>query len=135
MFDEAEAQTYLGVIAASQEKRRPLEPLVGALRSIKSGCEVEIMKASAEISARAHAKVCLCSEWCLLSLSWLMESCEKTMRFARPGLSEADLHAHFVYICARGSAERFAYVPVVASGISYAVESWCSSTLVENTGA
>ena len=64
VFDEAEAQTYLDVIAASQGKRRPLEPLVGALRSIKSGCEVEVMKASAEISARAHAKVCLCSVWC-----------------------------------------------------------------------
>ena len=61
-FDEAEAQTYLDVIAASQGKRRPLEPLVGALRSIKSGWEVEVMKASAEISARAHAKVCLWSE-------------------------------------------------------------------------
>lgn len=60
-FDEAEAQTYLDVIAASQWKRRPLEPLVGALRSIKSRCEVEVMKASAEISARAHAKVNLCS--------------------------------------------------------------------------
>ena len=63
-FDEAEAQTYLDVIAASQGKRRPLEPLVGALRSIKSGCEVEVMKASAEISARAHAKVSLRLEWC-----------------------------------------------------------------------
>jgi len=53
------------------------------------------MKASAEISARAHAK---------------------TMRFAQPGLSEANLHAHFEYICARGGAQRPAYVPVVASG-------------------
>ena len=63
-FDEAETQSYLDVIAASQGKWRPLEPLVGALRSIKSTWEVEIMKASAEISARAHAKVSLCSEWC-----------------------------------------------------------------------
>ena len=57
------------------------------------------------------------------------------MRFARPRLSEADFHAHFEYICARGGAERFADVPVVASGICYAVGSWCSLTLVENTGA
>ena len=51
-----------------------------------------------------------------LSLFWLTESCGKTMRFAQPGLSEADLHAHFEYICARGGAQRLAYVPVVASG-------------------
>ncbi len=38
------------------------------------------------------------------------------MRFAQPGLSEADLQAHFEYICARGGAQRPAYVPVVASG-------------------
>jgi len=41
---------------------------------------------------------------------------KKTMRFAQPGLSEADLQAHFEYICARGGAQRPAYVPVVASG-------------------
>ena len=58
--DEAEMRTYLDVISASQWKRRALAPLVGALRSIKSACEVEVMKASAEISARAHAKVSLC---------------------------------------------------------------------------
>jgi hypothetical protein len=40
----------------------------------------------------------------------------KTMRFAQPGLSEGDLRAHFEYICARGGAQRPAYVPVVASG-------------------
>ena len=72
-FDEVEAQTYLDVIAASQGKRRPLEPLVGALWSIKSGCEVEVMKTSAEISARAHAKVSLYSEWCCCLFFWLME--------------------------------------------------------------
>lgn len=48
--------TYMDVIA-STSKRKPLAPLVGALRSVKSACEVEVMKASAEISARAHAKV------------------------------------------------------------------------------
>lgn len=40
----------------------------------------------------------------------------QTMRFAQPGLSEGDLRAHFEYICARGGAQRPAYVPVVASG-------------------
>ena len=53
----AETQSYLDVIAASRSKRSSLAPLVGALRSVKSACEVEVMKASAEISARAHAKV------------------------------------------------------------------------------
>jgi intermediate cleaving peptidase 55 len=56
--DDAETpQSYLDVIAAAASKRRSLAPLVGALRSVKSRCEVEVMKASAEISARAHAKV------------------------------------------------------------------------------
>jgi hypothetical protein len=100
-FDDDHAETgtgsYMDVLATSMSmsKRKPLAPLVGALRSVKSECEVEVMKASAEISARAHAK---------------------TMRFAQPGLSEADLQAHFEYICARGGAQRPAYVPVVASG-------------------
>ncbi|KAH9037655.1 peptidase M24 [Lactarius pseudohatsudake] len=69
--------------------------LVGALRSVESAHEQEVMKASADISARAHAK---------------------TMRFAQPGLSEADLQAHFEYMCARSGVQRPAYVPVVASG-------------------
>ncbi|KAI0302970.1 peptidase M24 [Russula brevipes] len=88
-----EGPPHLDAVPAA--KRKPLAPLVGALRSVKSPCEVDVMRASAEISARAHAK---------------------TMRFAQPGLSEADLHAHFEYICARGGAQRPAYVPVVASG-------------------
>ena len=48
----------MDVVAAS--KRRPLAPLVGKLRSVKSASEIEVMKASAEISARAHAKVSEC---------------------------------------------------------------------------
>ncbi|KAH9172158.1 peptidase M24 [Lactarius sanguifluus] len=89
----SDPDAYLDAIAAS--KRRPLAPLVGALRSVKSTHEQEVMKASADISARAHAK---------------------TMRFAQPGLSEADLQAHFEYMCARSGVQRPAYVPVVASG-------------------
>lgn len=51
--------SYMDVLASSvsMSKRKPLTPVVGALRSVKSECEVEVMKASAEISARAHAKV------------------------------------------------------------------------------
>jgi intermediate cleaving peptidase 55 len=60
--DDHAAETggsYMDVIASSMSmsKRKPLAPLVGALRSVKSACEVEVMKASAEISGRAHAKV------------------------------------------------------------------------------
>jgi intermediate cleaving peptidase 55 len=50
----------MDVVAAS--KRRPLAPLVGKLRSVKSASEIEVMKASAEISARAHAKVSECMD-------------------------------------------------------------------------
>jgi intermediate cleaving peptidase 55 len=51
--------SYMDVLASSvsMSKRKPLTLVVGALRSVKSECEVEVMKASAEISARAHAKV------------------------------------------------------------------------------
>ena len=58
----AEPRTYLDVVAAAESKRSALTPLVGALRGVKSVCEVEVMKASAEISARAHAKAGCCSE-------------------------------------------------------------------------
>jgi intermediate cleaving peptidase 55 len=112
-----EGPPYLDAVPAA--KRKPLAPLVGALRSVKSPCEVDVMKASAEISARAHAKVS--GQFCVgagCKYFFLADgrAGEKTMRFAQPGLSEADLHAHFEYICARGGAQRPAYVPVVASG-------------------
>ena len=38
------------------------------------------------------------------------------MRFAKPGMSEGMLAAHFEYLCALGGAQRPAYVPVVGSG-------------------
>ena len=64
------------------------------------------MKASKEISAGVHAKVCCIQNRDCLFL--LMGECKTTMRFAQPGLSVADLHAHFEYICARGCAQRLA---------------------------
>ncbi|KAH9843656.1 peptidase M24 [Rhodofomes roseus] len=79
----------------SGQKRRPLAPEVGRLRAIKSEAEQNVMRAAADISGQAHTK---------------------TMRFARPGLSEHVLGAHFEYLCARDGAQRPAYVPVVASG-------------------
>ena len=48
---EGEVASYMDVVAVS--KWRPLAPIVGKLRSVKSASEIEVMKASAEISARA----------------------------------------------------------------------------------
>lgn len=41
------------------------------------------------------------------------------MRFARPGIPEGSLAAHFEYLCSLSGAQRMAYVPVVASGSVY----------------
>ena len=70
------------------------------------------MKALAEITVGAHAKVCCIKNGICLFL--LMGECEKTVRFAQPELFEADLCAHLEYLCARGCAQRHAYVSVVA---------------------
>ncbi|KAF5364376.1 hypothetical protein D9756_000893 [Leucocoprinus leucothites] len=88
-----EVEDIIGSI--SSFKRRPLAPEVAPLRAIKSQAEQRIMNEAGTISGRAHAK---------------------TMRFAKPGLSEAALAAHFEYICAIQGSQRPAYVPVVASG-------------------
>lgn len=37
--------------------RRPLAPLLGKLRLIKSSAELEVMRAAADVSANAHSKV------------------------------------------------------------------------------
>ncbi|KAJ7087306.1 peptidase M24 [Mycena belliarum] len=83
------------VDALSSSKRKPLAPKISLLRAIKSEAEIRVMRQAADISGRAHAK---------------------TMRFARPGLSEAALAAHFEYLCSLAGSQRPAYVPVVASG-------------------
>ncbi|KAH9950142.1 peptidase M24 [Amylocystis lapponica] len=74
---------------------KPLGPEVGRLRAIKSKAEQQVLRVAADISARAHTK---------------------TMRFAKPDMSEHVLAAHFEYLCAREGSQRPAYVPVVASG-------------------
>ncbi|KAJ7499439.1 peptidase M24 [Mycena latifolia] len=79
----------------SSSRRKPLAPKIAPLRAIKSEAELRVMRQAADISGRAHAK---------------------TMRFARPGLSEAALAAHFEYLCSLAGSQRPAYVPVVASG-------------------
>jgi intermediate cleaving peptidase 55 len=50
-------ETYYLESIGPSSKRSPLAPLVGALRSVKSRFEVDLMKMSADISAKAHAKV------------------------------------------------------------------------------
>lgn len=91
--------TYDGVMSEVYAQRprsvKPLAPVVLEMRSVKSEAEQRVMKLAGQLSGDAHAK---------------------TMRFTGPGRSEADLAAHFEYICALGGAERPAYVPVVASG-------------------
>jgi intermediate cleaving peptidase 55 len=42
----------------SSSIRRPLAPQMGKLRSIKSRAEQAVMRSAADISGRAHAKVC-----------------------------------------------------------------------------
>ncbi|KAG8716192.1 hypothetical protein FRC08_009755 [Ceratobasidium sp. 394] len=68
---------------------------VATLRRIKSPAERKMMRKAGDISGIAHAK---------------------TMRFAKSAKSEAQLAAHFEYLCAMQGAQRPAYVPVVASG-------------------
>jgi intermediate cleaving peptidase 55 len=74
---------------------RPLAERVQRLRRIKSDAEVAIMRRAGEISSKAHAEV---------------------MHFASSSRSEADLEAHFQYVCSLEGSERPAYIPVVASG-------------------
>jgi len=52
---KSDPEAYLDSI--SPFKRMPLAPHVGVLRSVKSKYEQDVMKVSADISARAHAKV------------------------------------------------------------------------------
>ncbi|KAG9092558.1 hypothetical protein FRC06_011883 [Ceratobasidium sp. 370] len=72
-----------------------LSDRVATLRRIKSPAERKVMRQAGDISGTAHAK---------------------TMRFAKSAKSEAQLAAHFEYLCAVQGAQRPAYVPVVASG-------------------
>ena len=44
--------------AVSSSKRRDLSPEVAKLRAIKSEVEAKVMRQAADISGRAHAKVC-----------------------------------------------------------------------------
>ncbi|KAJ3928745.1 MAG: peptidase M24 [Lentinula lateritia] len=94
------SEADLVVESLGKSRPKPLAPEVGRLRAIKSASEQKLMRMAADISGRAHAKA----------------SNFLTMRFTRPGLSEAALAAHFNYLCSLSGAQRLAYVPVVASG-------------------
>ena len=78
---ESEPSSYFDVVSAC--KRRLLAPLVGKLRGVKSAHEIEVMKSSAEISARAHAKV---SVGCIGGVpgvaGWLADARERNRRCA-----------------------------------------------------
>ena len=93
----------------SSVKRRALAPEVAKLRAVKSTAEQAVMHSAATLSGRAHAK---------------------TMRFARPGMTESKLAAHFEYTCALGGAQRPAYVPVVASGANALIIHYTSNNMV-----
>ncbi|KIY50511.1 hypothetical protein FISHEDRAFT_64719 [Fistulina hepatica ATCC 64428] len=100
----------LDVIPVS--KVRQLAPQIMPLRAIKSLSEQAVMRRAGQISGRAHAKV---------------------MRFTEEGLSEADIEAHFEYICRRAGAQRLAYVPVVGSGPNGCIIHYTSNNqLVKN---
>ncbi|KAJ4471985.1 peptidase M24 [Lentinula aciculospora] len=89
------SETDLILESLGKSRPKPLAHEISRLRAIKSPSEQKLMRTAADISGRAHAK---------------------TMRFTRPGLSEAALAAHFHYLCSLSGAQRLAYVPVVASG-------------------
>ena len=106
----SESDLVLDTLGKARPK--PLSSEIGRLRAFKSPSEQKLMRAAADISGRAHAKVSI-PHICSFRRTHLTP---QTMRFTRPGLSEAALAAHFNYLCRLSGAQRLAYVPVVASG-------------------
>jgi intermediate cleaving peptidase 55 len=74
---------------------KPLSTLVQELRLIKSDYEVDLMKRSGQISSKAFVE---------------------SMKWTKPGHSEAQLWAKLDYECRMRGSSMLAYVPVVASG-------------------
>lgn len=54
----ARSEPEIALDALSSSKRRPLAPVIGRLRAIKSPAEQAVMRAAADISSYAHMKVC-----------------------------------------------------------------------------
>ncbi|KAF8604460.1 peptidase M24 [Ceratobasidium sp. AG-I] len=90
---KSDYERIMGVL--SKVTTRSLSDVVAKFRKIKSPPEQSLMRKAADVSGTAHAK---------------------TMRFGNQAKTEAQLAAHFEYICAREGAQRPAYVPVVACG-------------------
>jgi intermediate cleaving peptidase 55 len=109
--DRKEHNSFLNTVGSSRV--RSLAAEISTLRSIKSPAEQRIMKDTADISGRAHAK---------------------TMRFTQPGLSESSIAAHFEYMCALSGSERPAYVPVVASGANSLIIHYTANNHVARSG-
>jgi intermediate cleaving peptidase 55 len=95
------------------EKHKPLSlnKEIMKLRRIKSPAERVAMRKAADVSGISHAKVnpVTCGKRILTRFT-------QTMRFGSQAKTEAQLSAHFEYICALEGAQRPAYVPVVAAG-------------------
>ncbi|KAL7417248.1 peptidase M24 [Mrakia frigida] len=107
----SEMEALVGKIPTT--KLSPLAPLVQTMRGIKSEAEWKIMKRAGDITGKGHAEV---------------------MGFASSSRSEADLVAHFEYICALEGSERPAYVPVVASGANSLVIHYTENNCKLNDG-
>lgn len=78
-------------------QKTELKGIMCQMRLVKTAAEVEIMRASCKISAHAFADV---------------------MAITTPTMREHDLWANIDFACRRRGAQRLAYPPVVASGIS-----------------
>ncbi|QRW15684.1 Metallopeptidase family M24 [Rhizoctonia solani] len=97
-----------------RHKPRSLHKEVMKLRKIKSLAERIAMRKAADVSGTSHAKAVPVY---LDSLSNVFtRRLDQTMRFAKSAETEAQLAAHFEYVCALQGAQRPAYVPVVARG-------------------
>lgn len=105
-------ERVMGVLSKSTS--RSLSDVVAKFRKTKSPAEQLLMRQAADISGTAHAKALFSSSPCSSCL--ITHLCTQTMRFGNQAKTEAQLAAHFEYLCARAGAQRPAYVPVVACG-------------------
>lgn len=96
----------------------PLSPYLATLRLIKSPAEQALMKKAADISGRAHAKTMRFTNLRSSGASQQRQPYGSATASVGEGepLREAQIEAHFEYLCRLAGAQRLAYVPVVASG-------------------
>jgi Xaa-Pro aminopeptidase len=74
---------------------RDCSPLIWELRTIKSAAEVEVMRKAARIGVKAMNEV---------------------MKATRPGMSEYEIAALYMYICKKMGAQELAYGVIISSG-------------------